>query len=142
FAFFNLALVVVLFVVVPLVNRLMLPPENESVYVDPKLLEEPEADPTLTVDRPADRLENSKVIAWIVGFAGLAYLFYYYLIKQSTLFLDVVIFTFLMFAVVLHGMPRLFLISLSVAIMDGRGIVVQFPLYAVTMALVIQPRLA
>src|SRR5699024_1763839 len=142
FAFFNLALVVVLFVVVPLVNRLMLPPENESVYVDPKLLEEPEADPTLTVDRPADRLENSKVIAWIVGFAGLAYLFDYYLIKQGTLNLNVVNFTFLMLAVVLHGTPRRFLISLSEAIKGGGGIVIQFPFYAGIMAIMIQSGLA
>jgi short-chain fatty acids transporter len=38
FAFFNLAIVGALFIVVPLVNRLMLPKEEDSVYVDPAFL--------------------------------------------------------------------------------------------------------
>ena len=36
FAFFNLAIVAALFIIVPLVNRLMLPNERDSVYADPK----------------------------------------------------------------------------------------------------------
>src|SRR5699024_4963634 len=111
-------------------------------YLDRNRLQELEADPTPTVHRPADRLENSKVIAWIVGFAGLAYLFDYYLIKQGTLNLNVVNFTFLMLAVVLHGTPRRFLISLSEAIKGGGGIVIQFPFYAGIMAIMIQSGLA
>jgi len=142
FAFFNIALVIILFIVVPLVNRLMLPPEDESVYVDPELLKEPEEDPTLTVDRPADRLENSRLIAWVVGFAGIAYLFDYYIIKGGTLNLNVVNFTFLMFAVVLHGTPRRMLISLAEAIKGGGGIVIQFPFYAGIMAIMIDSGLA
>ena len=39
FAFFNLAIVIALFILVPLINRLMLPSDKESIYVDPKLLE-------------------------------------------------------------------------------------------------------
>ena len=142
FAFFNIALVVILFIVVPLVNRLMLPPEDESVYVDPELLKEPEEDPTLTVHRPADRLENSRLIAWVVGFAGIAYLFDYYIIKGGSLNLNVVNFTFLMFAVVLHGTPRRMLISLAEAIKGGGGIVIQFPFYAGIMAIMIDSGLA
>ena len=142
FAFFNIALVLILFVVVPLVNRMMLPSESESVYVDPKLLAEPDADLTLTDHRPADKLENSKVLAWIVGFAGIAYLFDYYVIKQGGLNLNVINFTFLMLAIVLHGSPRRMLISLSEAIKGGGGIVIQFPFYAGIMAIMIQSGLA
>ncbi len=40
FAFFNLAIIVALFIVVPLVNRMMLPSEEESVYVDPAILDD------------------------------------------------------------------------------------------------------
>lgn len=40
FAALNLTIVVVLFIVVPLVNRLMMPPPEESVYVDPKRLDD------------------------------------------------------------------------------------------------------
>ena len=142
FAFFNLALVLVLFIVVPLVNRLMLPSDQESTYVDPELLREPDTDDTLTVDRPADKLENSRLISWIVGFAGLAYLFDYYIIQRSGLNLNVVNFTFLFLAIVLHGTPRRFLASLAEAIKGGSGIVIQFPFYAGIMAVMIDSGLA
>ncbi len=142
FAFFNIAIVVVLFVIVPLVNRLMLPPEQESVYVDPKLLEEPIEDDTLTTHRPADKLENSRIIAWIVGFAGIAYLFDYYVVRGSGLNLNVINFTFLMLAAVLHGTPRRLLAALAEAIKGGGGTVIQFPFYAGIMAIMIQSGLA
>ena len=142
FAFFNLAIVLVLFILVPLVNRLMLPSDQESTYVDPELLREPDTDETLTVDRPADKLENSRLISWIIGFAGLAYLFDYYIIQRSGLNLNVVNFTFLFLAIVLHGTPRRFLASLAEAIKGGSGIVIQFPFYAGIMAVMIESGLA
>lgn len=142
FAFFNLAIVLVLFILVPLVNRLMLPSDQESTYVDPELLREPDTDETLTVDRPADKLENSRLISWIIGFAGLAYLFDYYIIQRSGLNLNVVNFTFLFLAIVLHGTPRRFLASLAEAIKGGSGIVIQFPFYAGIMAIMIESGLA
>jgi short-chain fatty acids transporter len=64
FAFFNLAIVVALVVVVPLVNRLMLPGEADSVYVDRTLL--PDAAPDDgKIERPADRLETSRSVSWV-----------------------------------------------------------------------------
>lgn len=142
FAVFNLVIVIGLFIAVPLVNRMMLPSEEESVYVDPELLKEPEEDKTVTVDRPADKLENSRIIAWLIGFAGLAYLFDYYVIKGSSLNLNVINFTFLFLAIVLHGTPRRMLASLQEAIKGGGGIVIQFPFYAGIMAIMIQSGLA
>lgn len=142
FALFNIGIVIVLFIVVPLVNRLMLPPENESIYVDPKLLEEPADDESETTDRPADKLETSHVLAWLIGIGGLAYLFDYYVIRGSGLNLNVINFTFLFFAIVLHGTPRRLLKSLNEAIKGGGGIVIQFPFYAGIMAIMIQSGLA
>jgi len=131
-----------MFIAVPLVNRLMLPSEKESVYVDPELLREPDVDHALTDNRPADKLENSRLIAWLVGFAGIAYLFDYYLIQRSGLNLNAVNFTFLFLAIILHGTPRRLLISLAEAIKGGGGIVIQFPFYAGIMAIMIQSGLA
>lgn len=142
FSFFNLALVLVMFIAVPIVNRLMLPSEKESVYVDPELLREPDVDHALTDSRPADKLENSRLIAWVVGLAGIAYLFDYYVIQRSGLNLNAVNFTFLFLAIILHGSPRRLLISLSEAIKGGGGIVIQFPFYAGIMAIMIQSGLA
>lgn len=142
FALFNIAIVIALFIAVPLINRLMLPSESESVYVDPALLVEPEDDTSLTTDRPADKLENSRIISWVVGLSGLAFLFDYYVIRRSGLNLNVINFTFLFLAIVLHGTPRRLLTSLNEAIKGGAGIVIQFPFYAGIMAIMVQSGLA
>lgn len=142
FALFNIAIVIALFIAVPLINRLMLPSESESIYVDPALLVEPEIDASLTTDRPADKLENSRTISWIIGLSGLAFLFDYYVIRRAGLNLNVINFTFLFLAIVLHGTPRRLLISLNEAIKGGAGIVIQFPFYAGIMAIMVQSGLA
>lgn len=141
FALFNVAIVVALFIVVPLVNRLMLPRPEESVYVDPKLLiEEDEAEGT--TDRPADKLENSRLIAGVIGLAGLAYMFNYFVIRGAGLNLNIINFSFLILAGVLHGTPRRLLHALNQAIRGGGGIVIQFPFYAGIMAIMIDSGLA
>lgn len=142
FAFFNLAIVVCLFIAVPLVNRAMLPDEKESVYVDPKLLEEVEPVSRARITRPAERLENSTTLAWLVGIPGLIFLVDYFLLRSGGLNLNIVNFMFLFLAIVLHRTPRNLLNSLNEAIKGGAGIVIQFPFYAGIMAIMMQSGLA
>ncbi|HIX62098.1 MAG TPA: short-chain fatty acid transporter [Candidatus Halomonas stercoripullorum] len=142
FAFFNLAIVACLFIAVPLVNRAMLPDEKESVYVDPKLLEEVEPVSRARITRPAERLENSTTLAWLVGIPGLIFLVDYFLLRSGGLNLNVVNFMFLFLAIVLHRTPRNLLNSLNEAIKGGAGIVIQFPFYAGIMAIMMQSGLA
>ena len=142
FSVFNLAIVIALFVAVPLINRLMLPSEADSIYVDPKLLGDNVEDSALTQDRPADKLENSRLIAWLIGVAGLAYMFDYYVVRGASLNLNVINFSFLILATILHGTPRRLLQSLDEAIKGGAGIVIQFPFYAGIMAIMIDSGLA
>src|SRR5690606_10699700 len=143
FAAFNLAIVVALFIAVPLVNRLMLPDEKDSIYVDPAKLATAEPERADSDDRrPAARLENSTVLAMLIGFAGLAYLFDYYVIRGASLNLNVINFTFLFLAIVLHRTPRRLLASLDEAIRGGAGIVIQFPFYAGIMAIMMDSGLA
>lgn len=59
FAFFNLAIVAALFIVVPIVNRLMLPDDKDSVYADPKILDD-EPDTAIVINRPADHLKTAE----------------------------------------------------------------------------------
>lgn len=128
FAFFNLAIVVALFIVVPLVNRLMLPSENDSVYADPSVLDD-EPDTEVVINRPADHLENSRTLAWLIGFSGLAFIFQYF-INGGGLNLNIVNFLFLFIAVILHQTPKRLLTSLNEGVKGGAGIVIQFPFYA------------
>ncbi|UYO75517.1 short-chain fatty acid transporter [Halomonas qinghailakensis] len=141
FAFFNLAIVICLFIAVPLVNRLMLPDEKDSVYVDAKLLDdEPEVQGRIT--RPAEKLENSMPLALLVGVPGLLFLLDHFLLRSGGLNLNVVNFLFLFLAIVLHRTPRNLLNSLNEAIKGGAGIVIQFPFYAGIMAIMVQSGLA
>ncbi|MBS9403863.1 short-chain fatty acid transporter [Halomonas sp. TRM85114] len=141
FAFFNLAIVICLFISVPLVNRLMLPDEKDSVFIDPKLLNEDEAfRPRIT--RPAERLENSVTLAWLVGIPGVLYLLDHFVLRGGGLNLNVVNFIFLSLAIVLHRTPQSLLNSLHEAIKGGAGIVIQFPFYAGIMAIMMESGLA
>ncbi|MCL1041787.1 short-chain fatty acid transporter [Shewanella marisflavi] len=141
FAGFNLALVAILFVLIPLINRFMLPSDEESIYVDRDKLAEPEAEKEAIV-RPADHLENSRLLAWAVGGLGLAYLGHYFFVAGGKLNLNIVNYLFLFLAIILHQTPRSLLQSLNEAIKGGAGIVIQFPFYAGIMALMVQSELA
>ncbi|MEJ6519362.1 short-chain fatty acid transporter [Shewanella bicestrii] len=147
FASFNLLLVLILFVVMPLVNRFMLPEDKDSIYVDPEALEDGGADDkaaqlTANTTRPADKLENSRLLGWSVGSTGLVYLGYYFAVQGGSLNLNLVNFLFLFLAIVLHQTPRSLLLSLNEAIKGGAGIVIQFPFYAGIMAVMVQSGLA
>ncbi|MEO3865034.1 short-chain fatty acid transporter [Rheinheimera fenheensis] len=140
FAGFNLLLVALLFIAVPLLNYLMRPTAADSVYVDAAKLQQ-DSLPAGGSNRPADKLENSLLLALFVGFAGIAYLVQYFA-KGGSLNLNIVNFLFLFLAIVLHGTPRRLLHSLQQAIQGGAGIVIQFPFYAGIMAIMVQSGLA
>ena len=140
FSGFNLAIVLCLFVAVPLINRAMLPTPDESVYVDPKQLEEAEP-PVAKGDTPADRMEGSRILTWLIGLSGLAFLFDYF-VGGGALTLNIVNFLFLFVAILLHGTPRNLLASLNEGIKGGAGIVIQFPFYAGIMAIMVDSGLA
>src|SRR5690606_18993690 len=95
FSVWNLAIVVALVIAVPLVNRLMLPLEHEQVLVDPAVLKDagdtPRPTSTMT---PAERLEHSSVLTWLIGIPGLIWLGLY-IIGGGGINLNVVNFLFL-----------------------------------------------
>jgi short-chain fatty acids transporter len=142
FSSFNLIVVAVLFVVVPLVNRFMLPSEEESVFVDPAKLEAEDTPPEAVPQRPAEYMENSRILMWLVGVPGILYLADYFLLQGGSLNLNIVNFIFLSVAIVLHGTARHLLDALQEGIKGGAGIVIQFPFYAGIMAIMTQSGLA
>ena len=141
FAGFNIAILIGLFIIMPLVNRYMLPSEKDSVYIDPSLLKNTLAD-KVTITRPAQHLEQSKLLGTGIGLIGLAYLGYYFFIAGGGLNLNSVIALFLFLAITLHQTPHNLLNSLQQAIPSGAGIVIQFPFYAGIMAVMVDTGLA
>lgn len=140
FSVYNLAIVAALFVLVPLVNRAMMPGEDERVLIDPELLQE-EDDREARTDRPADRVETSPALSILIGAAGAAWLLQHFL-QGGGLSLNTINFLFLTLAILLHGTPRNLLASLQEAVKGGAGIVIQFPFYAGIMAIMVESGLA
>ena len=134
FSYWNLIICAALFIVIPIANRMMMPDDHEMVIVDPaKLRDAPEealpASPT-----PAQRLENSRILMWVVGIPGLIWLGLHFA-GGGGLNLNVVNMTFLFLGIVLHGTARSLLAALDQAVKGGAGIVIQFPFYAGIMAI-------
>ncbi|MEX0732426.1 MAG: short-chain fatty acid transporter [Aquisalimonadaceae bacterium] len=142
FAGFNMILVLLMLVILPIVNRMMLPPENERVRIDPSKLEEEDVLPELKNERPADRLENSLILAQAVGIMGVVFLVYYFLVNSGSLNLNIVNFLFLFLGIMLHGRPSRFLASMQQAVKGAGGIVLQFPFYAGIMGMMVESGLA
>lgn len=140
FSVWNLAIVAAIVIVVPLVNRLMLPLEHEQVLVDPARLEERPRG-MVHAPTPAERLENSPVLMWLIGVPGLIWLAVYFA-GGGGINLNVVNFLFLFLGILCHGTPRSLLASLDEAVRGGAGIVIQFPFYAGIMAIMTDSGLA
>jgi len=129
FAPFNLAIVIALFILVPSINRLMTGAAGERYHLDPDQLEDDEP-PTETFERPADYLENSRLLAGAIALMGLVYVAWYFVDRGFNLNLNIVNFTFLMFGLMLHGTPRRLLAAFDQAVRGAGGIILQFPFYA------------
>ncbi|MBD7938813.1 MULTISPECIES: short-chain fatty acid transporter [Cytobacillus] len=132
FSSFNLIITIALFIVLPIVNRFMLPAKDDTVTVDPALLKEDLPAATLEKDSmtPAERLENSQLLSLLIGVMGLIFLFYYFVTNGFALNLDIVNFLFLFLGILFHRTPRHFLQAVTNAVKGGSGIIIQFPFYA------------
>ena len=134
FAYWNLIICAALFIVIPIANRMMMPDDHEMFIIDPaKLQDAPEAPPPAN-PTPAERLENSRILMWVVGIPGLIWLVMHFS-GGGGLNLNVVNMTFLFLGIVLHGTARSLLSALDQAVRGGAGIVIQFPFYAGIMAI-------
>ena len=141
FAGFNLIIVAALFIVIPLVNRLMMPAEADSIYVTPEQLGQ-DAKPAFAPTRPAEYLENSRLLMLLIGVPGLLFRAHYWFVRGGAINLNIVNFMFLFLGIVMHGTARNLLDALNDGIKGGAGIVIQFPFYAGIMAIMTQSGLA
>ncbi|MCA1320370.1 short-chain fatty acid transporter [Bacillus tianshenii] len=146
FAPFNLAIIAALFITLPLLNRLMMPSKDETITVDPAVLDDSSSLQAATVEKveltPADRLENSWVLSLLVSVLGLFFLFLYFADNGFKLNLDIVNFLFLFLGILFHWRPKLFLEAVMNAVKGASGIIIQFPFYAGIMGMMVTSGLA
>lgn len=129
FAPFNLIIVALLIVILPLVNRSFLNHGGKVVLAGDVMLEEEKTEKPVT-STPAERLENSRLLSIGASVIGLGYVVVYFVNNGFSLNLNIVNMLFLFLGILLHGTPRNYLNALQDAISGTAGILIQFPFYA------------
>ncbi|MCR4813023.1 MAG: short-chain fatty acid transporter [Bacteroidales bacterium] len=131
----NLMMVALVTMAIVAVNTLM-HPKHGVVSVDPILLAEAETEKRVKGTTPAERLENNRVLGWIIALVGLGYLVMKLGFKGGTLDLNNVIMLFLFLGVILHGTPLAYVRAFGKAVGGASGILLQFPFYAGIMGII------
>ena len=134
----NIIIVLVVMVAIVVTNSLMYP-KKDVVTVDPALLEEetPVAPkPQQGALTPAQRMEHSRLLSWIVAGIGFAYLIIHLGWGGGSFDLGSVIMLFLFLGVLLHGTPLAYVKAFTNASKGAAGIILQFPFYAGIMGII------
>ena len=139
FSTFNLLIFGIILFTVPFLLGFMHPKGDKIKSVDPELLEEVIEQTTIAKEdmTPAQKLENSRVINYILSALGFAYIIYYFVENGFSLNLNIVNFVFLFTAILLHGTPINTVRAVNSAAKSVGGIVLQFPFYAGIMGIMV-----
>lgn len=132
---YNLIMVVLVIAALVTVNALMHPKQG-VVTVDPSLLVEETAEVSETADTPAEKMENSRILAWLIALLGLSYLVIKLFFRGGAFDLNSVIMLFLFVGVILHGTPLSYVRAFTKAASGAAGILLQFPFYAGIMGII------
>lgn len=125
----NLAIVISILILMPIVTRAMHPTPDKTITIDPSLLHD-EPLKEYEIKTPADKLEHSKIL-WLILLAfGFIYIVYYFSENGFNLSLDIVNMIFLFAGILLHGDLRRYIDAISEATAGASGIILQFPFYA------------
>ncbi len=135
----NLVMVLLVIVAITVANTLMHPKQG-AVTVDPALLEDrSEGNIVSNVKSgrtPAQRMEQSPVLAWITGLLLIGYLVLRLGFRGGTVDLGAVIMLFLALGLLLHGTPVAYVRAFGKAATGAAGIILQFPFYAGIMGII------
>lgn len=132
FSGYNLFITGTLLLVLPFITLMMASKSDNTKSIDPSLLQ-PDPDfkkvlsPQATV---AEKLEESRLLAYIIGGVGYFYLAMQFYTKGFNLTINNVNFIFLTTGIILHGSPMAYMRAIKNAASSTAGILIQFPFYA------------
>lgn len=126
FSSYNLIILAVLIIVLPVINRLMHP--KNPTTVDPALIK---IDPNVMPDKttPAQKLDDSRIIALALFIFAVMYYINYFGNNGFSLGLDIVIGLFLFIGLMAHGTLQRYYRAVEKGIGGIAGIVLLFPFY-------------
>ena len=139
FAWHNLATVLFAIIGITVANTLMHPKQG-VLTIDPALLKDDDditpVASTSATKTPAQRLEKSKLLSWLVALMLATYLVIHLAVRGAGLDLGGVIMIFLALGLVLHSTPVDYVRAFGKATAGAAGIILQFPFYAGIMGIV------
>ena len=136
FSPYNVAMVVLVIIAITVVNTLMHSKGPGVVSVDPSLLVD-EAEPVQSAaSTPAEKVERSRLLTWLVALLGITYLVVSLGFKGAAFDLGAVIMIFLFLGILFHGTPVAYVRAFGKAVSGAAGIILQFPFYAGIMGII------
>ena len=133
---FNIVIVVLVIIAITAVNALMHPKGNQIITVDTSLLAEEPLVEKRKPETPAERLENSRLLSWLIAAVGIAYLIINLGFRGGAFDLGSVIMIFLFLGILFHGTPLAYVRAFAKAASGAAGIILQFPFYAGIMGII------
>jgi len=121
-----------LIIVLPFVTRMMMPKASQIVSIDPALLaDDIDFQKTLSAEATvAEKMEESRIITFIISLLGLCYLAFYFWKNGFNLTINIVNLLFMIAGLLLHKTPMAYMRAVTEAARSTAGILVQFPFYA------------
>jgi len=141
----NIFITVFIVVTVPILYSRLVPKDDEAIELKPEDIED---DAPAKETKPknqmvvAERLENASILSYIIGIAGLVYLFTWFATQGFELNLNIVIMIFLVLGIIAHGTPIAYVRAIQNSMRTGAGIALQFPIYAGIMGIMANSGLA
>jgi short-chain fatty acids transporter len=136
FSIYNLGIALGVIVALVIVNALMHPKGDDIFVVDPCLLEECCPECNKRAQTPAQKLESSTVLTWIISILGLSSLAIKLFVRGGGLDLNSVIMLFLFIGLLAHRTPIGYVNAFTCAASGAAGILLQFPFYAGIMGII------
>lgn len=134
----TLIIVLALLISLPILNLLMMPKEDIIEYQEIEIEEEVKDTSKMS---PAEKLEHSPILSYAFATLCCLYLFNYFSSGKG-LNLNTINLLLLTLGIILHVNPHNYLMALKKAIGGTSGIILQYPIYAGLMGMMVQSGLA
>ena len=139
FAWQNIAIILALVVSLPVINMLMLPDKKDRFNGAPS------PEPAVEIDRtalsPAEKLEHWPLVNCLLVVIGVIYVYGYFAAGKG-INLNIINLCLLLAGLALHVSPYNYLAAMRQAIGTSTGVVLQFPIYAGLMGMMVDSGLA
>lgn len=136
FNIYNIGIALAVIVSLVVVNALMHPKGDDIFCVDTALLTEDSPEEVKQAETPAEKMESSRILTWVICLLGLSYLVIKLFVRGGGLDLNSVIMIFLFVGLLAHKTPIGYVNAFTKAASGAAGILLQFPFYAGIMGII------